>query len=193
MVKLLITCILIIALMILATFWMAKISHSDNLKTWQKVLSNACIIGFLFLVSLAFMIGKEVMRYSRIDESGYSLSKNPKSALKYLEDIEIDINLPDFKVKRHAFDFTGGSDTIEWWELEFIQPLSESFKMALDSLVSSNPGRWSYDKCVTRRGMSADEEEFYLYSYWNPKQITIQENVEINITANEATLIHRKI
>ena len=193
MITLVIICLFVIAFMILATIGVVKISHSEKLKKWQKVLINTCIIGLLFMVPLAFMIGKEVMRYSRIDEPGYSLSKNPKLALKYLEDIEIDITLPDFKVKRHAFDFTGGSDTVEWWELEFKQPLSESFKMALDSLVRSNSGRWSYDKSVIRRGMSADEEEFYLYSYWNPEKITIQENVEINVTANEAILIHRKI
>ena len=193
MIALIVVCLIIIAFFFLLPVIVVKISHSSRLKTWQKVFSNIFIVIIGLLLAFAYLIWVEYGGMFGIDERSYPLSKDPKVALEYLEDIGINIQLPEFKVKRHSIMFEGGSDIVEWWEIKFIHPITESFKVSLDSLVHAEPVRWRHDKIMVRREMSADEEEYYVFSFWDSKHIITQENVAINISANEATLTHRKI
>ena len=193
MVSLIIACLLIIAFIFALPFIVRKISDSRRLKKWQKVVLNAAIIGFGCLIAITCLVANEAREVSRWYESGISLTKDPKVAKEFLDGIDISIVLPEFTVRRHTLEFTGGDDTEERWDIDFTKALTESFKASLDSLSHVAPSRWRYDKHVVRRGMSADEEEFYIFSFWNPELIELHEMVMINITMNEGILIHRKI
>ena len=184
--------LIIAALLILVTVVVVKICHSSRLKTWFKVFSSIFIFIIGSLLAFAGLLWVEYFGNFSINERSYPRSKDPKVALEYLDDIGINIQPPEFRVKHHSIFFEGGGGVLERWRIEFKQSLTESFKASLDSLLQTEPVRWRYDKRMVRRGMLEDEEEFYIFACRNPVNRTIYEHVGINITTNEATLIRRK-
>ncbi len=193
MVSFIIFGILIVALIIASPIIICKICKSRKLVKWQKIVLNSAVIGLGCLAGFACLVANEVNTATRLHEPEFSLNKNPKAARKYLEDIEINIVLPEFSVRSHHLQFTGGDDTEERWHVFFTEKLSDSFYASLDSLCQADPSRWRHDKHLVRSGMSSIEAELYIFSYWDPELIEIQETVIINRTMNEATLLHRKI
>ncbi len=189
MVILVIICLLIIASMILAPKWVVKISSFTRLKKWQRVVINCCIVGFVYLSPFIVMVVGEYvcLKY------GYPQSKSPKVARAYLEDIDINIVIPEFKVESHVFEFTGGDDTQETWKISFKQPLSQSLISKLDSLCRVDYCRWRKDRIRVGHGTTSDDIDVYTFSYWDPVMIEHQETVIIDPVGNNAFLIHRKI
>lgn len=125
--------------------------------------------------------------------SDHGLPKDPKEARSYLEDIGIGIEFPNFKVDAHRFEFTGGDDTEEYWDITFLEPLSPGFIAKLDSLCYVDDARWRhYDKYVGH-GMASDIIPCYEFSYWNPEQIELKETVSIFPGRRSARLSHVKI
>lgn len=175
--------------MILAPKWVVKISSLTRFKEWQKVVINCCIIGFIYLAPFIALVGVEYICLKH----GSPQTRNPKVARAYLEDIGINIVLPEFKVKSHVFEFTGGDDTQETWEIKFKQSLTDSFKTKLDSLCRVDSFRWRKDKMRVDDGTSSDYSDVYTFSYWDPVMIEHQETVIIDPVGNCAFLVHRKI
>ena len=124
---------------------------------------------------------------------GLELSKSVKEARSYLLNVGIDIDFPEFRVGMHRIEFTGGDDTMEIWDINFTEPLSEEFLAKLDSLCSVDSTRWRhYDKWI-RHGMSADYIPCYEFSFWNPEKIELRETVTIIPAGKRAVLTHIKI
>ena len=135
------------------------------------VLGAAILAGVLYAVICTIIIV----------QTWPNMPKDPDEARAFIERIDLDIELPDFDVIKHTFDFIGGDDTDERWEVVFKEPLSEEFVSKLDSCLVNND-RWELLN-----------ENTYKFHYRDSIMVEWIETVIIDLSTNTAELTHLNI
>ena len=131
------------------------------------VLGAAILLGVLYVIFIIY--------------TWPNLSKDPQEIRAFVERIDLGLDLPDFDIIKHTFEFVGGDDTEEKWEVEFREPVSEEFVSKLDSCLVNND-RWELL-----------DENTYKFHYRDSIMVEWIETVIIDMSTNTAELIHLKI
>ncbi len=176
--------ILGLSLIIGTPILVVKMYHSNRLKRWQKhLISIGSIVGCI----LSLLASCAVLMVLLITDavSDKDLTRSPRVARTYLKAVGIGIEFPKFSVDHHRFEFTGGDDTEEYWEIAFKAPLSTGFITRLDRLCGEYGSNWSIEK-------TDDNLPCYVFSSWDSKPGEYLERVVIYPSQGTARLSHYK-
>lgn len=160
-----------------------NISQSSASSPKQKSYKYA--INICIGLVLAFILGLGGARF--LSSNTFS-AEDPLLVRDHLSDIDIKVDFPEFTVERHTFKVVGGDDTEEWWEIEFTQPLPQSFIAKLDSLCRVDHSRWTCISQGSRPGVP-----YYEFSYWNQDMVEFRETITIFPSRKIAWLSHYKM
>jgi len=172
------TGILFLVLLIAIPWVTIKLTRSKRLNDWIKYfLAFLTVSGGIFLLFCMLVLHAS---YNTFQD--HNLPKRVSTAKQYLKSVNPGVDFPKFKVDSHTYEYVGGDDTEEKWEISFTKPLQDSFISELDSLCAN--GNW-------RKYFYNQAEPYYEFSTWN--DIEIRNTIRIYPTTNRATFSHMKI
>lgn len=156
-----------------------------NNKKVVRIVLLSIVCSFIIVVVLFWVIFLTPALTGR-------LSKNPAVAWAYINSVDLQIEMPKFKVKQHTLQHKGGDDFEERWEIQFLTPLADSFIYKLDSLCLADKLHWK--KTTTGAVLGEDDHTpYYLFTFADPVMIEIIHTITILPSKNEAYLVRFKI
>lgn len=156
-----------------------------NNKKVVRIVLLSIVCSFIIVVVLFWVIFLTPALTGR-------LSKNPAVAWAYINSVDLQIEMPKFKVKQHTLQHKGGDDFEERWEIQFVTPLADSFIYKLDSLCLADKLHWK----KTTTGAVLDEGDHtpcYIFSCADPEMVEILHSIIIVPSKTEALFVRLKI